>query len=177
MSSVTRFIRQIPQATTYYNAATVVGAPTTYVYEFVPSGSNYVGNYPKPYPDASGGTMQTASPALVASINQVANAAGGAVNLVLRDMGKTIFAPIASGSTTWAYFRQVQLLDPVSGINSASQGFIGGTNGTTFGVLGDQSTPDAYTNFLTFYIPVNIGGIGLPAASSSNAFALAGGQM
>jgi hypothetical protein len=174
MSSVTRFIRQVPVSTTYYNAATVVGTPATYVYEFVPSGSNYVGNYPT-FLSTAGGWMQTASAELIAALAQAVNAAGGAGNLVLRDMGKTIFAPTSSAGTAFSYFRQVQLLDPNT--ISSTQLFNGGTAGSTFGVLGGNNIPDAFTDFLTFYIPVNVAGVGLPAASASQAFALAGGQM
>ena len=176
MSSVTRFIRQIPQSTTYYSAATILSglaAGSTLVYEFVPSSSNYVGNYPNPYPDVTGGSVITCSAPLAAALNQAWNATSGA--LVLRDMGKTIFAPTSTSTTaTWAYFRQVQLIDP-NVINSGTSGFIGGTTGTTFGVLGDQNTPDIYTDFLTFYIPVTVAGIGTGAITG--AFALAGGQM
>ena len=176
MSSVTRFIRQVPVSTTYYNAATVLGTPATYVYEFVPSGSNYVGNYPT-FLSTAGGYMQTASAELIAALAQaVAGAgAGSAGNLVLRDMGKTIFAATSSAGTAFSYFRQVQLLDPNT--ISSTQLFNGGTAGSTFGVLGGNNIPDAYTDFLTFYIPVNVAGVGLPAASSSAAYALAGGQM
>jgi hypothetical protein len=174
MSSVSRFIRQVPLSTTYYNAATVVGTPGTYVYEFVPSSANYVGNYPVAF-STSGGYMQTSSAALTASINQAVNAVG-VTNLVLRDMGKTIFAATSSAGTSFGYFRQVQLLAP-SAISS-TQGFIGGTSGSTFGVLGANNTPDVYTDFLTFFIPVSVAGVNAVAASSgSAAYALAGGQM
>lgn len=174
MSSVTRFIRQIPQATTYYNASVVIAAPQTYVYEFVPSSSNYVGNYPNPFPDATGGYMQIASVALQTAILEAANAATNA--LVLRDMGKTIFAPTTNSATaSWAYFRQVQLLRPSQ--ITQGPGFIGGINGNTFGVLGAAQNPDAYTNYLTFYIPVTVAGVGLPVAALTGAYALAGGQM
>jgi hypothetical protein len=169
MSSVTRFIRQIPVSTTYYNAATVAGAPATHVYEFVPTAANYVGNYPP-------GNMQVASAALQTAISQAAAAAGGADRLVLRDMGKTIYAATSSAQTSFGYFRQVQLLNP-SAISS-TQGFIGGTAGSTFGVLGAAGTPDAYTNYLTFYIPVTVAGVlGVATGAASNAYALAGGQM
>jgi hypothetical protein len=174
MSSVTRFIRQIPQATTYYNASAVIAAPQTYVFEFVPSSGNFVGNYPTPFPDATGGYMQGASAALQQAIQQAANAAGNA--LVLRDMGKTIFAPTTNSATaSWAYFRQVQLLRPA--LITQGPGFIGGINGNTFGVLGAAQNPDAYTNYLTFYIPVTVAGVGLPVAAQTQAYALAGGQM
>ena len=171
MSSVTRFIRQVPLSTTYYNAATVVGASSTLVFEFVPSGSNYVGNYPVAG-STSGGYVQTASAALQAAIAQAVNAAGAAGNLVLRDMGKTIFASLTAG-TNFAYYRQVQLLLPSQ--LSSTQGAIGGVSGSTFGVLGAANTPDNYTDYLTFYIPVTVAGVG--QSLITNAYALAGGQM
>jgi hypothetical protein len=167
MSSVTRFIRQVPLSTTYYNAGTVAGSPTTLVFEFVPTSANYVGNYPPGY-------VQTASAALIAAIGQAVTAAGAAGNLVLRDMGKTIYAPVASLTGSAGYFRQVQLLLPAQ--ISYSQGFIGGTSGTTFGVLGANNTPDIYTDFLTFYIPVSVAGV-TGTNVITNAYALAGGQM
>jgi hypothetical protein len=138
------------------------------VYEFVPTAANYTGNYPP-------GTMQTASLALQVAINQAVNNAGGAGNLVLRDMGKTVFAATSSAATTFGYFRQVQLLAP--GAVTSTQGFIGGTSGTTFGVLGGANTPDIYTDFLTFFIPVSVAGVNGVPSVATGAFALAGGQM
>lgn len=168
MSSVTRFIRQIPLATTYYNAAEVVRNPSTLAFEFVPTAANYVGNYPPGY-------VTAASAALQAAINEAANAATTAgTQLVLRDMGKTIRAPITSLTGNEGFFRQVQLLNPSAIV--ASQGFIGGKAGNTFGVLGANNTPDAYTNFMTFYIPVTVAGV-LGAGVNTQAYALAGGQM
>jgi hypothetical protein len=72
-------------------------------------------------------------------------------------MGKTILAPIGSLTGARGYFRQVQILLPCT--VSASQGFIGGPAGNTFGVLGAAATPDAYTNYLTAYIAVPVGGV------------------
>jgi hypothetical protein len=176
MSSVTRFIRQIPVSTTYYNASGVLASPSTLVFEFVPSSSNYVGNYPNGFPDQTGGYMQTASVALQAAIAQaVATVSGGANGLVLRDMGKTIFAPTTNSATaSWGYFRQVQLLNPQ--LITQGPGFIGGVTGNTFGVLGAAGTPDLYTNYMTFYIPVSVAGI-TGAAVNTQAYAVAGGQM
>jgi len=167
MSSVSRFIRQVPLSTTYYNAATVLGATSTMVFEFVPTSANYVGNYPPGY-------VQAAPAALQASLAQAVAAAGAAGNLVLRDMGKTIFAPVASLTGSAGYFRQVQLLLPAQ--ITAAQGFIGGTSGTTFGVLGAAGVPDVYTDFLTFFIPVSVAGV-TGTNVITNAYALAGGQM
>jgi hypothetical protein len=179
MSSVSRFIRQIPLATTYYNAAEVIGVNggnvATYVYEFVPSSSNYVGNYPNGFNDTSGGAVTNATLALQQNISQIVDKYGLS-SLVLRDMGKTIFAPINSLSATapWGYFRQVQLMSPAR--ITQGPGFMGGTSGNTFGVLGGANTPDIYTDYLTFYIPVSVGGI-TGSAVNTQAFAIAGGQM
>ena len=160
MSSVTRFIRQVPDSTTYYNAVAVLGATSTMVFELVPSASNIVANYPPGYVKAAGAE-------LIAALADAVTA-HTAANLVLRDMGKTIYAQYGTGlaSDPSAYFRQVQLLRP-SAITSAAQ---------VFGVLGGQNIPDAYTDFLTFYIPVAVAGVKGPQVNTQ-AFAIAGGQM
>jgi hypothetical protein len=160
MSSVTRFIRQVPVSTTYYNAVAVLGATSTMVFELVPSASNIVANYPPGYVKAAG-------PELIAALADAVTA-HTAANLVLRDMGKTIYAQYGTGlaSDPSAYFRQVQLLRP-SGISASAQ---------AFGVLGGQNIPDAYTDFLTFYIPVAVAGVKGPQVNTQ-AFAIAGGQM
>jgi hypothetical protein len=157
MSSVTRFIRQVPVSTTYYNAVAVLGATSTMVFELVPSASNIVANYPPGYVKAAGAELQAALAAAVT--------AHTAANLVLRDMGKTIYAQYGTGlaADPSAYFRQVQLLQPSSAASS-------------FGVLGGQNIPDAYTDFLTFYIPVAVAGVKGPQVNTQ-AFAIAGGQM
>ena len=168
MSSVTRFIRQIPVATTYYEASTVVGSPSTYAFEFVPTSGNYVGNYPPGFVQNSASLDAAIQAAVVSNNGEV----------LLRDMGKTIYAEAFDQSSTSlnkGYFRQVQLIAPKA-IN-ASQGFLGGVNGTTFGVLGGPLNPNAYTNYLSFYIPVTIGGAGLSIAATTGAYAIAGGQM
>lgn len=182
MSSVTRFIRQIPVSTTYYSAASIINGAAlvdTNVFEFVPLGSNYVGNYPP-------GSMTGPSAQLTAALTQAiqnANAAGAV--LVLRDMGKTVqavydhsvtpsAAPLTySSSSTIGFFRQVQLLRPSA--LTYGQGTIGGLNGSNFGVLGSNNVPDNYTDFLTFYIPVSVAGVCAPAALPVNV--IAGGQM
>ncbi len=168
MSSVTRFIRQGPVSASYLNAVTILGASSTMVFELVPSASNIVANYPPGY-------LQAASAALQAAIAEAVNA-HTAANLVLRDMGKTIYAQYGSGAASdpAGYFRQVQLLRP-SAITSA-QGFAGGSAGQSFGVLGGQNIPDAYTDFLTFYIPVAVAGVKGPQVNTQ-AFVVAGGQM
>lgn len=167
MSSVTRFIRQIPAEASRYSAATVAANPSTMVYEFVPDASNTTGNYPPGY-------VQLASAPLILAVQQAVNAAGAASSLVLRDMGKTILAPVGSASGNKGYFRQVQLIAPAA--LSASQGFNGGSNGSTFGVLGASNTPDAYTDYLSFFIPVGLNGINY-GPIAVNAYPLAAGQM
>ena len=167
MSSVTRFIRQIPAEASRFSAATVAANPATMVYEFVPSASNIVGNYLP-------GFVQLASAPLILAVQEAVAAAGAASSLVLRDMGKTILAPVGSASGNQGYFRQVQLLRPAA--LSASQGFNGGSNGSAFGVLGAAGTPDAYTDYLSFYIPVGLNGINYGPVAI-NAYPLAGGQM
>jgi len=179
MSSVTRFIRQIPVSTTYYDVNSIVSATGTVtgVYEFYNDGSNYVGNYPPGY----------VLPASLGLQTQIINAADTGVNrnnLILRDMGKTIYAaygtsisppadPRVTLPVSYGYFRQVQLLKPTA-INS-TQGTIGGTGGSTFGVLGAALNPDPYTDYLTFYISVTVAGVRGPAVAP--AYAIAGGQM
>jgi hypothetical protein len=155
MTSVTRFLRQLPTGMQYSSvpAALLTG---TGVYEFVPSVGNYVGNY-------TPGHMQVASAALIAALGT----AGTTSDLVLRDMGKTIKAPVGSTTspTGFGFFRQVQLLKPVDGLVAPS----------TFGVLGAPGTPDAYTNYLTFYIAVPLDGV--LGGTLSGVTPIVGGQM
>jgi hypothetical protein len=173
MSSVTRFIRQIPVSTTYYDATNAA----TLAYVFVPGDGNYVGNYPP-------GVMQLASSGAAGSPGaSMAGAIGavGTTGAVLRDMGKTIYAAIADTASTpvavvppqFGYFREVQLLTPPAlnyiGSQAGTQ-IIGGTSGTTFGV-GGATTSD----YLTFYIPVTVAGV--RAGVAGNVYAIAGGQM
>ena len=167
MSSVSRFIRQIPAHASLLNAATVAASPASLVYELVPDASNVIANYPP-------GFVQLASAPLILAIQQAVNAAGAASNLILRDMGKTIQAPVGSASGNKGFFRQVQLIAPAA--LSASQGFNGGSAGSPFGVLGAANTPDAYTDYLSFYIPVSIAGVNY-GPIAVNAYPLAGGQM
>jgi hypothetical protein len=162
MSSVTRFIRQIPQSNTYYSAAVVAATPATYCYQFVPSANNVVGNYPPGYMNAANAALQGSIAGAVAAAG-----AGGAANLILRDMGKTIQAPISSLTGSVGFFRQVQLLSPSA--LTAAQGYNGGLNGNTFGVSG--------INYLTFYVPTVVLGIAGVAAATAQDLVRAGGSM
>jgi hypothetical protein len=147
MSSVTRFIRQIPVNSQLHSTAALVGN----AYEFVAGSGNVVGNYPP-------GFMAPASAGLVTAINAALNANP---NCLIRDMGKTVKCsagtdvntpPAASAAVR--YFRQVQLISPS---NSSSN--VGGSAGNTFGVLGGPSIPDVNTSFMVFYVAVAAGDI------------------
>jgi hypothetical protein len=146
MSSVSRFIKQVPVSTTYYNVNSNILAGTG-VYEFVPSS---MGSYPPGYMIAA--SAQTIS---------ILTAQGSASTCVLRDMGKTIFAPYAALSGPSGYYRQVQMLKP--------------SVTATFGVLGDVNVPDAHTEFMTFYLAVPVAGI--LGGTLSGVLPIAGGQM
>lgn len=135
MSSVQRFIRQIQPDNTYYSAATVLAAPATYAYELIPS-AGAVGNYPAGYMYAASGALATALTAATYAANSA----------LLRDMGKTIRAPVTSVSGNVGYFRQVQLLIPSHA-------------GVAANVQGAVAVPDAYSPYLTFFVPVAIAGI------------------
>ena len=106
--------------------------------------------------------MQSASAALIAALGT----AGSSTNLVLRDMGKTIkarvasAAPAISGTTfgTPGFFRAVQFVSPVTVATN--------TSATTFGVgVSGQGSSNgvaqSYTagnpadfGYGTFYIPI-----------------------
>ena len=106
--------------------------------------------------------MIAGSSDLQTAIAQVVSASGdSSLNFVLRDMGKTVRAPNGSASGLTGFFRQVQLLNPV-GMSSS----LGGVSGNVFGVNGGVSAPDAYTNYLTFYIPITVDGVNVNQAST-----------
>ena len=148
MSSVTRFIRQVPLSTTYYSVPSGMIAAATGAFELVGSP---LGNYAD-----SGVYMGAASAQLAAALA----AAGSAGNLVLRDMGKTIRCPYGSASGATAAFRQVQLLAPIAAAGLS---------------LGGLNTPSANSDYLTFYIPTVVAGAS-PVAPSL-ATPIVGGQL
>jgi hypothetical protein len=154
MSSTQRFLRQRVVGTTTLSVPT---NPNDNLYVLVAGDGNYIGNYPPGY-------MVTASqagallPATV--VDQFGNPA------VLRDMGKTIkarvasAAPAISGTTfgTPGFFRAVQFVSPVTVATN--------TSATTFGVgVSGQGSSNgvaqSYTagnpadfGYGTFYIPI-----------------------
>jgi hypothetical protein len=184
MSSVTRFLKQLPagQGQTYLTS-TSLGLIDNVAYVFVPTSGNVVGNYPP-------GVMVLASAASPGLQNQIVNAltyaqagptAVPTLLAVLRDMGKTVFAPavaavdtVVTNAANYGYFRQVQLLVP--GAVSANQ--VGGSLGSTFGVVGSNPVP--YSSYLTFYLPVAVAGVLLQPSTVDLVAATAqgaGGQM
>jgi hypothetical protein len=157
MSSVTRFLRQVPTGQALYGGNTLAQIATA-ACEFIPTSGNYVGNYPP-------GFVIPAQAATAAAIN---NAAAGYSQTapIVRDMGKTIFAQTATslanaqagtGTGSYGYFRQVQVLVPQP--ISAAQGFIGGLSGSVFGVVGGSPTSTA--QYLTVYVPTSVAGVSL----------------
>lgn len=175
MSSVTRFLRQIP---TGLNFGITGGTPLPSVaLDFVPTGGNYVGNYPP----------GVVVPGTTTGLSTALTNAGISTNdpAFVRDMGKTIFAPyLATASTPitsttpYGYFRQYQALIPAP--ITAGQGFLGGANGNTFGVVGPAiATVPGTSTYLTFYLPVSIGGTGDASGNSfgSPVIPVSGGQL
>jgi hypothetical protein len=178
MSSVTRFLRQINTADQLVTPA-ALNTLAGLIYEFVPTTANYVGNY-------APGAMVIGTTASSGIAGQIANALAQAPNttavFILRDMGKTVYAGVATTeanaqttpptvSTNFGWFRQYQLLllNPITSNNFIS--------GTTFGVNGTQS--GGYTPYLTFYLPSAVAGI-WPIASATQTSVLsqaAGGQL
>jgi hypothetical protein len=167
------YFKTICVANTYYNAAAVLNDPANLIYEFIPSPTNICnGNYPPGY-------MELASPYLITAIDEIVNSTediGGASCFVLRDMGKTIYAPISDNS--FGYFRMVQLVcpQPIPYLNIYNNQ-LGGPGGSKYGIFGGVAIPDDYTNYTTFYIPVVVGGVAVPNTASTYARILAGGQM
>jgi hypothetical protein len=132
MSSVTRFLRQIPVSTTYYTvtAANTQALQSTF-YAMTPSIAG--GNYPGSVAAIDAGTASVLSNANITIATNV---------YLLRDMGKTIKATV-SGQTVPNFFREVQVLNP-------------STYASTFGVAGpDYNNVSAY---FTFYVPVAMPG-------------------
>lgn len=155
MTSVTRFLTQVNTSATIFSAGNALANPATAAYEFVPASGNVVGNYPPGYVQL-----------LPLSVSVPLAALSGAV---LRDMGKTIYAGIGATPTAYGRFRQVQVLVPSVGTNN----FIGGTTGSTSGVIGGPGIGDAYTNYMTIYIPVVHNGM-VASATISTAAVLGG---
>jgi hypothetical protein len=186
MSSITRFIRQRNYENSYLSASAVLGTtfgtstvtlPTLFtftplnIFEFVPASNNTANNYPPGTMILASATQAAGSSNLMTTLTLINNyvvSSGQTVNnLVLRDMGKTIRAPVAvsvaaaaTGTTLGiAYFRQVQLLYPTS-----IQSYIAGANPAINNVFGESlnnSSLNGTPTYVSFYIPVVVDTIGV----------------
>jgi hypothetical protein len=167
MSSIQSFLRQRSQTSTFFQAPT-----NACYYVFIPTAGNYVGNYPPGY-------MQTAAQNPVAIQTEP-------TKVLIRDMGKTIKAPIAvdgvlNVNATSGFFREVQLINPVAAVSP--------TGNTTFGVgiyyAGAQTQPAGNVGdagYGTYYIPIVIDGTlattdGTTVATLPSSYLPIGGQM
>lgn len=165
MSSVTRFLRQLPTGIAQLNDTF-----TSSALDFVPATGNYVGNYPPGY------VVPGSQTGLSTILTNYASQTG----TVVRDMGKTIFCPYAAtvnGTQTYSgFFRQYQLL--VTSPITISQGCIGGVNGNNFGVVGPaNATVPGTSTYVTFYLPTFVAGVGAANGGGLVPDIGAGGQM
>jgi len=173
MSSVTRFIRQLPVGLQYASLPTSAAN----LFELVLPSSNVVGNYPGGVPPG-GMVASTNAPALAAYLNVDGGPyTGGAPNpnFVMRDMGKTVLAvtydteenalsgTVNVNTVAARHFRQFQILNPLAS-----------NPGGAFGVSGGPTIPNSYTDYVTVYIPVTVLG---NAVAPLGVSVVPGGQM
>ena len=151
MTSRQKMLRQRDQATSFLQApVNPYDSPCYYV--FVAGAGNIVGNYP---------INNIASTGYMLPARYINPPAG----TIIRDMGKTIKAPILGRTTTPGFFRAIQLINPVPSV--------GATDSTTFGVgIGSQGTrtlPEAGNTgdfgYGTYYLPIIINGT-IPTTSA-----------
>lgn len=154
MSSTQSFIRQRSQPNTIFQAPT-----NECYYVFVASPGNYVGNYPPGY-----------------MLNEPRPEGKGSL---LRDMGKTIKAPLGIQSTaTYGFFRQVQFIDPQPAVFGTTFGVGIGSQGAQTLSLGSVSD----TGYGTYYLPIIVDGTvatsnGITKAELPSPYLEFGGQM
>jgi hypothetical protein len=111
----------------FYKASDVVASPSTLAYEFAPDANNVVGNYSPGVMTAAG----TGAGSLGAAILAISGNSTPTGNVVLRDMGKTVKAPLSGAPSGPQYFfRQVQLISLSSAAAVGGGGCAGGTRGT-----------------------------------------------
>jgi hypothetical protein len=167
MSSVQSFLRQrVVGTTTFVPAASnrlyvlVAGAASTGSTTLgLNAASNYVGNYPP--------GLMIAGP-LISDLQGESNEL---VNPIYRDMGKTVYAQLATSASATSNFgapgfwRAVQVIDPVA-VASATAATNFGVTGSARGLLPAGNTGDQGYN--TYYIPIVVGGVipGTAAATS-----------
>jgi hypothetical protein len=144
MSSIQSFLRQLNPAHSLYKPPT---APAKCYYIFIAGPGNYVGNYPPGY--------------MLAVTNPVE---GPTNDYLMRDMGKTIKAPIANPDTDApptatahaGFFREIQIIKPVAAVSA--------TGSTNFGVNGSvpYTRPPGNAGdagYDTYYLATAIDGI------------------
>jgi hypothetical protein len=174
MSSIQSFLRQRNVANTIFQAPT-----NACYYNFVAGSGNYVGNYPPGY-------MALASA-------DIAAAAGVSPGLLIRDMGKTIKAPIGvlantpilNPAATEGFFREVQLIAPVAAVSATGSTTFGVGAGVAGSAAGTVPAGNAgFNGYGTFYIPIVIDGTLATSAGTQASIAVLptsylpiGGQM
>jgi hypothetical protein len=150
MSSIQSFLRQRNVANSLLQAPV-----NNCYYTFVAGSGNYVGNYPPGY--------------MVLADASIATAAAVSPGLLIRDMGKTIKAPIGvlantpilNPAATEGFFREVQLINPVAAVSATGSTTFGVGNGVAGGAAAGTlpSAGNAGSDgYGTFYIPIVIDG-------------------
>lgn len=164
MSSVQRFLKQTQPGLSFVDVSNAIAN----AYDLVPGSGNVVGNYP----NSTGYMLAAAGTGLASLLTNASESplVGGGANtnaVFIRDMGKTLLAPIGSLTGNVGYFRQYQLV--VLSPNPAA-------TGQTFGVVGPHlpSTGGSAT-YATFYLPSPVAGVLAVGVTDQNQ--VAGGQM
>ena len=150
MSSVTRFLRQIPTGLQFYT----VSSSATF-YELTPSPAG--GNYPNELGYVSSASVSPA-PTVIAS-----------GQYLVRDMGKTIKAvagTVSQGTFTQTngatFFREVQIVNP-SAYYTTGGVTVDGTTPTP-----GSAGPNGIAAYYTYYLPIAMSGLPLlPAGTVS----------
>lgn len=149
MSSVTRFLKQVPAGLNFYSLPAI-----TSVYEFVPSSSNTVGNYP---PGAMVQAGIVSSPNLYGALQSIGAYSGSTAQsgFLLRDMGKVVKASVATSeanaaagtvtASTEQHFRMFQIVKPIAGNADGASG-----------VQGAAAIPNLYSDYFTVFLPTHI---------------------
>jgi hypothetical protein len=159
MSSLVRAIKQ--NTPTYYNA---VATSKLYIYA-----NGYNGN--------SNSSFMQALETVPISYAPPDYSAGLGTNFILRDMGKTVYAPVATPTGPKRYFRRVQILK-ITELNDDELTTMGSTNGI-MGTTTSGSPPlTAYTGatpYFTYYMQVTMNGV--PLGLMTGAAPISGGSL
>lgn len=124
----------------------------------IPGSGNYVGNYPNSFSGTNPGSVVVVSTSYMSG-----------TTYYLRDMGKTIYAAVGTGSIPGSgskpgYFRQVQVITPsIVTSPTASTNFGVGMPPVVTGGNGAPGTSPAGNigdaGYNTFFIPIIVGGV------------------